>query len=773
VLDRLARLVVRRRRFVLVLALLALVVAGGLGGGVADRLTGGGFDDPGSESYRADQILEHTFGETEPNLVLLVDAPAGTTVDDPAVAAAGTALTQELAGETDVRQVASYWSLGSAPPLQGDGGHQALVLASIQGSDDHVADVIEELSPKYQRTGGAGEITVRVGGSSEVFRQVGDTIDRDLRRAELITLPVTLLLLVLIFGSVVAASLPLAVGVFAVIGTFFVLRVLASFTDVSIYALNLTTALGLGLAIDYSLFIVSRYREELARGHDTAEAIRRTLGTAGRTVVFSAATVAASLAALLVFPLVFLRSFAYAGIAVVALAAGASVIVLPAMLAALGPRVNRLRIGRSRHDVQAQEAAADPTGHGFWHRVATAVMRRPVVAAVGVLAVLAVLGAPFLSIKLGLADDRVLPDTASSRQVQDDIREHFGSKEANALEVVAPALGTDVPDAAQRASAVADYAARLSLVPGVARVDAATGSYAQGQAVPGAPDLAQRFADPSGADGTWWSVVPSVEPLSSAGEQLAKDVRAVPAPSDVLVSGPSAALVDTKHSLFSRMPLALGIIAVVTFVVMFLMVGSILVPVKALVLNLLSLSATFGAMVFIFQEGHLSGLLGFTATGSLTATMPILMFCIAFGLSMDYEVFLLSRIKEEHDRTGDNEHSVAMGLERTGRIVTAAAALLSFVFLAFATSGISFIKMFGLGLALAVIMDATLVRGVLVPAFMRLAGNANWWAPAPLHRLYERIGWREGDELPAVAEALEPGEDADGAGERELAGAGR
>ncbi len=311
-------------------------------------------------------------------------------------------------------------------------------------------------------------------------------------------------------------------------------------------------------------------------------------------------------------------------------------------------------------------------------------------------------------------------------------------------------------------------------MPGVARVDAATGSYVRGRAVPGAPDLAQRFADPSGADGTWWSVVPSVEPLSSAGERLAKDVRAVPAPSTVLVSGPSAALVDTKDSLFSRMPLALAIIAVVTFVVMFLMVGSILVPVKALVLNLLSLSATFGAMVFIFQEGHLSGPLGFTATGSLTATMPILMFCIAFGLSMDYEVFLLSRIKEEHDRTGDNEHSVAMGLERTGRIVTAAAALLSFVFLAFATSGISFIKMFGLGLALAVIMDATLVRGVLVPAFMRLAGNANWWAPAPLRRLHERIGWQRGrgrcrSRTWRVAAAPDGG----GAGEPELARAGR
>jgi RND superfamily putative drug exporter len=290
----------------------------------------------------------------------------------------------------------------------------------------------------------------------------------------------------------------------------------------------------------------------------------------------------------------------------------------------------------------------------------------------------------------------------------------------------------------------------------------------------GAEAATARFVDPAGGAATWWSVVPSVEPLSEDGEQLAHDVRDAAAPFETLVAGPSAALVDTKASLFSRMPLALGIIALVTFVVMFLMVGSVLVPVKALVLNLFSLSATFGAMVFIFQSGHFSGLLDFTATGSITATMPILMFCIAFGLSMDYEVFLLSRIKEEYDRTGDNEHSVALGLERTGRIVTAAAALLSFVFLAFATSGISFIKMFGLGLALAVVMDATLVRGVLVPAFMRLAGRANWWAPGPMRRLYERVGWSERDTLPTPS-GTGPHDGARAAddGERELTPAGR
>jgi RND superfamily putative drug exporter len=773
-LDRLAGLVVRRRWPVLLTALGALVVAGAFGGNVADRLTGGGFDDPASASYRADQFLEEHFGVVEPNVVLLVDAPAGTTVDDPALAAAGAALTGELAAEPDIGPAFSYWTLGSTPALRSEDGTQALVLAAIPGDDDHVSDVIEELSPRYSRPGDAGAPTVRVGGMAEVYRQVADQIERDLQRAELITLPITMILLVLIFGSVVAASLPLAVGVFAVIGTFFVLRVLSSFTDVSVYALNLTTALGLGLAIDYSLFIVSRYREELARGLTTADAIRRTLATAGRTVIFSAMTVAISLAALLVFPLVFLRSFAYAGIVVVALAGAASVVVLPALLAALGPRVNRLRIGRPR----ATPAQLEARGTGFWHRVASAVMRRPVISAVAVLAVLGILGAPFLGIRLGLGDDRVLPESASSHQVQDDIRTHFGSNEANALQVVARDLGpAAAATPAERDAAIAAYARELSTIPGVARVDALTGSYAAGQALPadvGAEAATARFVDPAGGAATWWSVVPSVEPLSEDGEQLAHDVRDAAAPFETLVAGPSAALVDTKASLFSRMPLALGIIALVTFVVMFLMVGSVLVPVKALVLNLFSLSATFGAMVFIFQSGHLSGLLDFTATGSITATMPILMFCIAFGLSMDYEVFLLSRIKEEYDRTGDNEHSVALGLERTGRIVTAAAALLSFVFLAFATSGISFIKMFGLGLALAVVMDATLVRGVLVPAFMRLAGRANWWAPGPMRRLYERVGWSERDTLPTPS-GTGPHDGARAAddGERELTPAGR
>jgi RND superfamily putative drug exporter len=427
---------------------------------------------------------------------------------------------------------------------------------------------------------------------------------------------------------------------------------------------------------------------------------------------------------------------------VVALAAVGAIVVLPALLATLGRRVDSFALWKRKEK---------EVGEGFWHRLATFVMHRPIRVALAVTAVLVVLGLPFLGVRFGLPDDRVLPEDASSRQVQTDIRNNFSSEEAAALTVVAQNAGAPGPELQAKVNA---YAIELSKIPSVARVDAITGSYVGGrQAAPPGP-VSQRFA---GRTGTWLSVVPSVEPLSSAGEKLAKDVREVPAPFETVVSGASAQLVDSKSGIFSRLPLALGIIALVTFVVLFMMTGSVVVPLKALVLNVLSLSATFGAMVWIFQDGHLSNLLNFTATGSLDSSNPILMFCIAFGLSMDYEVFLLSRIKEEHDRTGDNISSVAIGLEHTGRIVTAAAALLAVVFIAFSNSDVSFIKMFGIGMALAVIMDATLVRGGLVPAFMRLAGNANWWAPAPMRRFYDRFGLREGAPKPGppTADGLE------------------
>jgi RND superfamily putative drug exporter len=728
-LQRLAHFLVLRRKRVLVGALVAFFVAGGIGGSVAKHMSAGGFEDPSSESAKATRILQREFGQGEANLVLLVTAKDGN-VDSPAVATVGKAITDELGHQPGVTEAASYWSLGSPPPLKSKNGNEALVIASIAGSQNDVADRIKVIAPKFERN----DVTVgvRVGGFAQIFHQVSTQIEKDLTRAEMIAFPITLFLLVLVFGGVIAAALPLAIGILAVVGTFLILRVMTSLTEVSIFSLNLATGMGLGLAIDYSLFIVSRFREELRNGLEPNDAIVRTVETAGRTVLISALTVAASLSALLIFPLAFLRSFAYSGIGVVVTAAAGAILVLPAMLAVLGRRIDSW---------QVFHRPAKNDGEGFWHRMAVRVMRRPVGFGAAVILILFLLGSPFLHIRFSLPDDRVLPKGATSRQVQQDIRDGFSAEEVLATTVVARGATVE----GQRGDVDA-YAARLSTIPNVARVDAGTGSYIGGKlVVPPGPTSARFGSD----KGTWFSVVSKVDAMSPAAEKVVKQVRATQAPFAVQVGGPSAQLVDEKASLFGRMPLAIGIIAVATFVLLFLMFGSILVPVKALILNALSLTATFGAMVWIFQDGHLAHTLSFTPTGALDTTTPILMFCIAFGLSMDYEVFLLSRIKEEHDRTGDNVQSVAVGLERTGGIVTAAAGLLAVVFLAFATSGITFIKLFGIGLTMAVVMDATLIRATLVPAFMRLAGEANWWAPRALRKVYARWGIHEVPE-PAV-----------------------
>jgi putative drug exporter of the RND superfamily len=768
-LTRFARLATRRSRGVLIAAVLFVVLAGAFGGGVAENLTAGGFEDPATEFSRAEDALDERFDTGVPNVVLLVTAPGGD-VDAPGVAEAGRALTDELAAEDHVTDVVSYWSEGGAPPLRSDDGDRALVVARITGDDDQVEERIADLGPRYTRSGDGEVLEVEVGGFAQVFHDIGETLERDLLRAEMIALPITLVLLVVIFGSLVAATLPLVVGVLSIIGTFLVLQIMSGFTDVSIYALNLTTALGLGLAIDYSLFVVSRFREELRAGHEPRAAVVRTVRTAGRTVAFSALTVAASLLATLVFPITFLRSFAYAGVAVALLAGLFSLLVLPAILAVLGHRVNSLTLWKR---------SVSPPEEGFWHRTAMLVMRRPVPFATGAIAVLLLLGAPFLGLRLTQPDDRVLPPGDDGRVVGDVLREEFSSEEAGALSVVPAGDASGVP-----ASEIDAYAVTLAQLPGVSRVDAATGTYC-GEGVaeqfgcePGqlvlTPDSSARYAGFTGDGGSYLSVVPAVEPLSPEGEDLVHDVRDAEAPYEVLVTGQSAGLVDITDALFDRLPLALGLIAVITSVLLFLMFGSVVIPAKAIVLNLLSLSATFGAMVWIFQDGHLSGVLDFTATGGLAAAMPILMFCVAFGLSMDYEVFLLSRIKEEHDRGADNVTSVAVGLERTGRIVTAAAALMAVVFLSFALGGVSFMKLFGLGLTLAVLMDAFVIRGILVPSFMRLAGEWNWWAPGPLRRFHDRWGISDSVDLDE-----EPGDAERGAGtlvsahEQDASGNGR
>jgi RND superfamily putative drug exporter len=727
-------LVVRRRRLVLVLAAVAVVLAAAVGSGVFARLSSGGFDDPGAPSATAADLLADQFDAAPADVVLVVGAADGTSVDAPAVAAAATAVADRLAAEDGVRDTVSYWATGS-PALRSTDGTWGLVTARLDTSGDAAQERAGELAREY--AGADGPLVVHVHGAPVVFDEVGSTIEADLVRAESIAIPITMLLMLLVFGTLVAAGLPAVIGAVSVLGGFLALFITTQVTDVSVFAINLVTALGIGLGIDYALFMVSRFREELAHGHGPHDAVVRTVRTAGRTVVFSGITVGISLSALLVFPQYFLRSFAYAGIATVALAVLAAVVVLPALLAVLGHRVDRFRVLRPR---------ARTGSDGFWYRLSTAVMRRPWPVLVGGVAVLVLLGLPFLRVTFGQTDDRVLPPTAQAAVAGEVLRTEFDAREADPVTVVAP-------DSTAAPTTLADYAASLSEVDGVARVDAATGSYVDGTQVADAGRASARFVDEDGS-GTYLAAVIDVEPYSAAGRQVVADVRAIDSPlGTTYVGGSAAVFADSQDAMGDRLPWAIGIIAVATFVLLFLFTGSVVLPVKALVLNTLSLSATFGAMVWIFQEGHLSGLLGdFTVTGELDTAMPILMFCIAFGLSMDYEVFLLSRIKEEYDRTGDNTRAVALGLQRTGRLVTSAAALLAIVFLAFATSGVTIIKMLGIGVALAVLMDATIVRGLLVPAFMRVAGDLNWWAPAPLRRLHARIGLSEADEAPVPSE---------------------
>lgn len=721
---------VRRPWLVLALTIAAAIGAAIYGGGVADSLVSGGFDDPDSESSRAAAFLASSFDASPPDLVLVVDAD-GRSVDDPAVAQAGVGVADQLAARPDVDTALSYWTMGSPPPLKSTDGDKAMILVRLIGDDNAKVDAADAIRDGYNAT--VDGLNVGVGGMYAVYSEINESVESDLLSAELLAFPITALLLLIIFGTVTSALLPLIVGGFSIVGTLAVLQVITEFTEVSVFALNFTTAMGLGLAIDYALLVVNRFREELATRDEVRTAVVATVRTAGRTVLFSGLTVAASLAALLVFPVSFLRSFAWAGFAVVGLAVAGATVVLPAILALLGHRVNSLAIRRS-----VARPTAD-TSNGAWHRIATTVMKRPILVGTAATLILLALATPFLRLELGLPDDRVLPEGSETRAVSDVLRNDFQSREQSALSVV---VGR-VDATGSGADTIGEYAARLSDLDGVARVDSAVGSYIGGIKLPIGSPLAPTMATPGE---TYLSVVPTVEPMSAEAKQLVADVRATGAPGPTLVGGESAELVDSTAALTDSLPLALALIAIITFVVLFLFFGSILIPIKAVILNMLSLTGMMGAMVWVFQDGRFEDLLGFTATGTLTATIPVLMFVIAFGLSMDYEVFLLSRIREEWLATHDPIASVANGLERTGRIVTAAAVLIAVVFLSFGlTASVQFMIMFGFGMTLAILVDAFIIRTTLVPALMRLAGSANWWAPAPLRRLHDRFGLVEHD----------------------------
>ena len=717
--TRLADFVIRGRWPILATAFAVAIGAVLFGGSVPERLTEGGFDDPSSDSVRAAAELDARFGQGVADLVLLVTASEGSaSVDDDTVTADGVALTQELAAVPGTTDVVSYWTVGD-PTMRSLDGQRALVFVSVPGEStapdrkSTIDAVVEAYSGQERQS-----IRVDVGGREAVFARMGEVIEHDLAAAETIAIPLTFLVLVLVFGGVVAAGLPVGVGLFAILGTLVVLRVATVFTDVSIFALNLVTALGLGLAVDYSLLLVSRYREE-RRHHDDETALRRAVERAGHTIAFSALTVAISLTALLLFPLTFLRSFAFAGVGVVAFATVASLVVLPATLSTLGHRIDALSTRRVR-----------PARHGVdrWRRLGRRATARPWPLILVMVPLLLVTAVPFLGVEWGEADDRALRADDPVRQVSDVLRADFATPEANAFPVVAVS-----PDIASDPAAMADYATALSLLDGVARVDAATGSYADGRAIAAPDDRSAGFVSD---DATWFNVVPSVEPISAAGEALVAEIRALDTPfAEAWVGGGTAALVDTKTAITERVGVATVWIVGATFVLLFTMFRSVLVPIKAIMLNVLSLGATFGLMVWIFQEGNGAGLLGITATGQTDIPTPILVFCIAFGLSMDYEVFLLARIKEEFDHSGDNRRSIIEGLAGTGRLVTNAALLLSITFLSFGfTANVSTVTLFGLGLAVAVLVDAFVVRLTLVPALMTVTGRANWWTPTRRRR---------------------------------------
>src|SRR5712691_5518132 len=772
------RIIYRRMRLVLVLTMIVVAFAGAWGTGVCGSLqTAGGFNAPGSQSQHASDLASAAFGRDTSDVVVLYKS-ASLTVTDPAYRAAVTSTLAALP-RSRVESVATFWSTGSRQFVSASGRETYAVLKLTGGSDAARIRSFDAIKGSLAVPG----LTEHAGGLVPSDEAINKEVTSDIGRAEGFSMPALLVLLMVIFGGLAAASLPLAIGGIAILGSFTALRLLTLFTAVSIYSVNITTILGLGLAIDYGLFMVSRFREELGRTAAVEDAVARTVATAGRTVAVSGVTVAVALASLMLFPMTFLRSMGYGGVATVIVDMLAALTVLPALLALLGPRVNALRVRPRRRTraakpgVAVQDGAAlqpglavQPGGavrpgggvrpglavrpggalrsggvavrrgssqdspvladetSGAWYRLARSVMRRPVVYVVVIVAGLAAIGSRFLHISWGGTDARVLPAGAAPRAVTEALNRDFPGNVTSPVEAVVQFPGP--VSGAGRGAGLAAYVSRLEHVPGVTggQVTGVRGRIAR-------VDL--RY---------------SAGPMSSQARSIVGQVRDVapPAGARVYVGGTTAELVDELSSLGATLPWMALVVVLATFVLLFLAFGSVVLPVKAIVMNVLSLSATFGVIVWIFQDGHLSGLLGFTPAGTIDPTMPILMLAIVFGLSMDYEVFLLSRVRERYDVTADNTAAVASGLQRTGGIITSAALLLVIVIGAFSASGISFIKLMGVGMIVALIVDATIVRILLVPATMRLLGRANWWSPRPLRRLYGGYGIRE-EQAPAAA----------------------
>ncbi|WUI29237.1 MMPL family transporter [Mycobacterium sp. NBC_00419] len=712
----------------IVVAILVMVGTAVFGIPVAGRLSAGGLTDPGAQSSQATRVLADTFGQGDMPLLITVSSPDGVTGG--AARAVGTEIVQALSRSPVVATVTSPWTAPppAAAPLISKDGTIGVIVAGITGGDNGAPKNADALMNEvvHDRDG----VTVHAGGEAVLKLQITQQSERDLKIMEGIAIPLSFLVLVWVFGGLVAAALPVVVGGIAILGAMAVLRLISLATDVSIFSLNLAVAMGLALAIDYTLLLLSRYRDERAAGTDRDTALQRTMAAAGRTVLFSALTVALSMAAMVLFPIYALKSFAYAGVAVVAFASIAAVVVTPAAIVLLGDRLDALSLRRRVRQAPAVQ-------EGRWYRVAMFAMRAAVPVGLAVVALLVALGAPFTAVKWGVPDDRVLPTTSSAHVVGDQLRTRFGADLATNLTVVIPDADGVTPAALDR------YAAQLSQVQEVTSVSAPGGTFVAG--APSGPPSTPTAAAGSEA----FLTVTSATPLYSHASDTQLDrLQAVPGPDGraVLFGGTAQVNRDTAAAIASRLGLVLAIIAGITFVLLFLMTGSVVVPLKALLLNVLSLTAAFGALVWIFQDGNL-GALGTTATGTLAISIPVLLFCIAFGLSMDYEVFLVSRIREywlaSAQTPADNDTSVAMGLARTARVITAAALIMAITFAALSGAQVSFLRMLGVGLTLAILADATLVRTLLVPAFMHLMGRSNWWAPKPLVRLHQRIGIRE------------------------------
>ncbi|WP_149561696.1 MMPL family transporter [Streptomyces cacaoi] len=697
------------------LAAVVLLLAA-LGAGIGAPFSSDGYDPDGADSVRAEAFLDRHLRAGTPDLVVLARAPGG--VDDASTQQAGTRLTRKAEQLSGVRSARSYWTTGDRSFRSRDGRSGLLVLR-LRGDQRAAQTVAEQVVPELRKESGA--FRLRVTGPAQVAREAEDITGGDLVRAELIAAPVVVLLLLLVFRSVGAALLPVAVGVTAVTAAMALLRLLALVTPVSVFAQNLTTALGFGLAVDYSLFLLARYREETGQGAGPREALTTTVRTAGRTVLASAATVAVSAAGLLVFPTSFLRSLGYASVGVVGCAAVAALVAVPALLALCGPRLARPGRIERWYAARRRTGPAPRAAHeDRWYRTAMAVMRRPLTVTLLTTTLLVLAALPFTHARFGNFDDRMLPAGTPARQASEEVRRQFGDQAADPVFVALPGLRADAGGTAE----LDRYARRLSRAEGVARTETATGVYRSGKRA-GDAAAAEGYAGPAGA----WVRVLGVPGADSEG--LVSRLRQVPVERTAWVGGPAALLSDTRSALAERLPWALAVLALGLVALMLPFTRSVLAPLKALALSALSLTASFGALVWIFQEGHLRGLVGdFPVTGFIECSLPALMLCVAFGLATDYELFVFSRIRERYDATGDSTHAIAWGLARSGRLVTASALTIACVFAAMGTSQMSQLKMVGVGTMLAVLVDATVVRVLLLPALMRLAGAANWWWPS-------------------------------------------